>query len=186
MDFNSEIEIGKLLLEGRQKHKTNHSFGMWVKEQGIDIRRNERLACMWAAEDLERFKDFAATRTNIRSLRGLHAAWKRSQKEDNTTACIYIYQLRDDITGEIVHKDLCKIGRTDGSLYHRMLQRSQDFYSAEVKYFVEVKDSKRVETTVHNILKGKGLHVKNITGNEWFKVSVEDAIALIEDVKQVK
>ena len=77
---------GKALNEGREVFPSNKEFGQWLQSENlsyqlgrIEIRLEDRLAAMWAA-DFEDFADYRKAHPNVRTIRGYHAKWKVEQK----------------------------------------------------------------------------------------------------------
>ena len=76
------LEYGTGLNEGRERFpkggQGDKDFGAWKVAQQLDGPNDmECLAAMWAAEDLERFYAIQAKYPQVRTVRGLHAKWKK-------------------------------------------------------------------------------------------------------------
>lgn len=73
------LEYGAALNEGREMFSSDEQFGQWVRETQLDAHasKDERTAAMWAAEDLDRFYAVQVKYPRVRTVRGLHAKWKK-------------------------------------------------------------------------------------------------------------
>ena len=69
---------GAALNEGREMFPSDEQFGRWcVSQLGTDdVKRDDRVAAMWAAANPEDFKATKKANPRVRTVRGLHAKWK--------------------------------------------------------------------------------------------------------------
>lgn len=75
------LEFGEALNEGRAMFSSDELFGQWVSDNlsVTDFNDHERIAAMWAAEDIDRFYEVKLAYPKARTVRGLHAKWKKDQ-----------------------------------------------------------------------------------------------------------
>ena len=75
------LEFGEALNEGRSMFSSDELFGQWVSDNlsVTDFNDHERIAAMWAAEDIDRFYEVKLAYPKARTVRGLHAKWKMDQ-----------------------------------------------------------------------------------------------------------
>ena len=102
----------------------------------------------------------------------------------NNKPCVYVFQLKDIITGKIIHPELCKIGRTDGDLNYRLNAQSSHFFETVLVGFIECENSSYLEAAAHFYFKNS--KVPHIRGNEWFKVDAIDAVKSIKKIANFK
>lgn len=90
------MEYGAAMNEGRALHKSDKLFGKWIQENqldqllmrnsytgnlaGVAVEDHERKAAMWAAANAEQFEEALAA-GNARTVRGIHAQWKKIEAE---------------------------------------------------------------------------------------------------------
>ena len=75
------LEFGEALNEGRSMFSSDELFGQWVSDNLSvkDFNDHERIAAMWAAEDIDRFYEVKLAYPKVRTVRGIHAKWKMDQ-----------------------------------------------------------------------------------------------------------
>lgn len=80
------IAYGAALNEGRALFPSDLEFGRWVEAAslrqlgGEEVHDHMRAAAMWAAANAEQFAEARAA-GDARTVRGIHAVWKRLEKE---------------------------------------------------------------------------------------------------------
>lgn len=77
--------LGRQLLVGRKRHKSDESFGKWVNRNFPNLRKtvssDEQTAIVWAAEFPEKRQEMLDKYSRVRTSRGAYAKWKQEQKK---------------------------------------------------------------------------------------------------------
>jgi len=79
-------QYGAALNEGRRMFPSNNEFHEWKESSlyqlGTSPRREDESAAMWAAANPEEFEATREAYPRVRTVRGLHAKWKKEQKPE--------------------------------------------------------------------------------------------------------
>ena len=82
------LVLGRQLLEGR-KRKSKENYGKWVScnfpNLQDTVNANEQSAILWAAEFPEQHQQLLEENPRVKTTRGLHEKWKKSQKPTGET-----------------------------------------------------------------------------------------------------
>lgn len=77
---------GAALNEGREMFPSDEQFGQWCDSAGLsqvgthEVKRDDRVAAMWAAANPEQFEQIREKHPNVRTVRGWHTKWKKESK----------------------------------------------------------------------------------------------------------
>lgn len=90
--YGEALLVGKKLTEdpncGIKGDNPDHRFKKWRVSSklndtvGVKVSRHKCEAAMWAAEDPVRFAQVRAENDKVRTVRGMHAKWKKAQKAE--------------------------------------------------------------------------------------------------------
>jgi hypothetical protein len=90
--FEGWLAYGAALNEGRSLFRGDREFGEWIalsqlgtRADGEEIKRDDRLAAMWAAANLDQFEE-ARAQCKARTVRGVHDHWKKIEAERERAA----------------------------------------------------------------------------------------------------
>ena len=78
------LEYGAALNEGRELFPKgdNKRFSEWLfSSQLANCSKDDRLAAMWAAANIDEFHQTKEDNPKVRTIRGLHAKWKEAQEK---------------------------------------------------------------------------------------------------------
>ena len=82
------LVLGRQLLEGR-KGKSDENYGKWVSNNFPNlldtVNAMEQAAILWAAEFTEQHQQMLDENPRVKTTRGLHKKWKKSQKPTGGT-----------------------------------------------------------------------------------------------------
>jgi len=79
------LQYGAALNEGREMFPSDEQFGQWLVRSDLEhtVDRKDRAAAMWAAKDLDRYRNLKEKYSpKVKTIRGLHAKWKKEQTEE--------------------------------------------------------------------------------------------------------
>lgn len=115
------LEYGAALNEGRKQFDGDREFGEWValsqlgtRAEGDDIKRDDRLAAMWAAGYPEQFRETKKANPRVRTVRGLHAKWKANAELKDKPAPAKVEPTEEDLKTMGRLKTLSERGATEG------------------------------------------------------------------------
>lgn len=107
-----------------------------------------------------------------------------NSSDESTDGCVYIYYYpayRElaELKGE--DKWPCKIGRTERDAETRIKEQGTGMPEHATKELVmHTDDPHSLEQTIRSILKGKGMHIQDAPGNEWYLINSEIAKKVAE------
>lgn len=193
------LEYGRKLLEGREeadslsdRHRGHYdkNYGDWKKGEGLALDpvtrrqalRSVQSACMWAAEDAERFQQYCTRYPRVTTIRGLHTLYSREQRED-LDPCVYVYRMKSLVSGEILDPQICKIGLARAGADRRIAEQSRKAavgYEPNIEHKFKCVHPERLEKLLHKKFRDQRIEA---SGREWFRITpaeVNDAIAELE------
>lgn len=179
---------GAALNEGRERFPSHEQFGQWVEASKLSGPiHNDRAAAMWAAAFPDDFEATQKAYPNVRTVRGLHTKFKEADgevfKAPTTTSAVYVYQIYDCVSGEILHPHICKIGRTDVGVEDRLDQQKSQFWKPLLIGSVTCTKSAQLEDLIHTTLEDR--NVKGLPGTEWFKIDPQEALETVKKLNKI-
>lgn len=196
-DQQTYLEYGQRLLKLRRESDDlsdriggayDRQFGHRVVEEGLHVDpvtgkkvdRPTRLACMWAAEDIDRFKSYIARYPNVKKVRGLYDRFSQEERGEDLDPCVYIYRMKSPLSGQIFEPQMCKIGYAKAGAAARVASQSKKAavgYIPNIEIMIKCGNPERLEKLLHTAFEDK--HIK-VAGREWFNVLPDDIEAALE------
>lgn len=82
---------GRALYEGRQLFPSDNKFHDWLRSSNLEYQGHpaDPAAAIWAAADEATFEVTRRLHPRVRTVRGLHAKWKESQRPEPKDSPVY-------------------------------------------------------------------------------------------------
>lgn len=194
------FEYGRLMLPGRQLAQEHYErttgreqewFGNWLIANGLitdpvtgnEALRPVRAACLWAAEEPERFERYVKLHPRVKTVRGLHTLWKTEQKGEDNDPSVYVYRMSGALSGELLEPKICKIGSAQKGASARIASQSKKAavgYVPKIELVLKCQKPAILEKLLHERFKNRRAEVP---GREWFKVTPEDVELAVQEME---